>query len=276
MSSQKRRSTPKKDKRVNSPRINQQKYLGAELGADELAQLRRCFLYMCNFSRMNAIFKKIKSRTDTVSTYLSWLQKNERGRRTATRDPRFAPLLELSDDEVRLKIEKLEAANAVEKLNAEKGPGNDADISPEDMYGTLKALGLVVSKEDVDDMVWEIDENLDGNINWGEFKKMYQHNLKLCSSTSVVPQGFVLFNVVQFMMIDKDFSGEVTIEEATEVLKARSAGDEQLRLLIDAALDRGTGSQEINLKMYMDIVGSHPSQKVVVPSSLSSAISKRM
>jgi hypothetical protein len=101
--------------------------------------------------------------------------------------PRFAPLLELSDEEVRLKIEKLEAANAVEKLNAEKGPGNDADISPEDMYGTLKALGLVVSKEDVDDMVWEIDENLDGNINWGEFKKMYQVPMNHYCTTSLPP-----------------------------------------------------------------------------------------
>jgi hypothetical protein len=88
--------------------------------------------------------------------------------------PRYASIIDLPDDEIREKVKDLTAQNNMDKNNAEKGPGNDADISPQDLCGTLRALGLDVTREDVEDMVWEIDENLDGNINWGEFKKMYQ------------------------------------------------------------------------------------------------------
>jgi len=222
---------------------------------------------------------RIKSRTEVISSHAAWLEKNDRARRTSARDPRFAPLIEMSDNEIREKIQDMEALNSADKVEAERGPGNDADISPADMYETLKSLGLSVSREDVEDMVWEIDENLDGRVNWGEFKKMYQHNLKYSDSSSVVPQGFVLFNAVQFMMIDKDFSGSITIEEATDVLKSRHSSqnaEEQLRALIDAALCRGGNANEISLKLYMEVVGSHPSQKVKIPSALSSSISRRM
>jgi hypothetical protein len=40
-------------------------------------------------------------------------------------------------------------------------------------------------------------------------------------------------------MIDKDFSGEITIEEATDVLKSFSHGKDTLRPLIEAALSKG-------------------------------------
>ncbi len=124
-----------------------------------------------------------------------------------------------------------------------------------------------------------------------------QLNRKVGSSGSVIPQGFVLYNVVQFLMIDKDFSGEITIEEATDVLKSFSHGKDTLRSLIEAALSkgyqinssvrkyilipshcifRGKGSHEITLKMYMDIVGHHPSQNIKVPSGLTTTISRRI
>ncbi len=110
-------------------------------------------------------------------------------------------------------------------------------------------------------------------------------------------------------MIDKDFSGAITIEEATDVLKSLSHGKDTQKteatmrnrrvslIVIEAALSkgyqinswvqkyilipshvifRGKGAHEITLKMYMDIVGHHPSQNMKVLSGLTSTISRRI
>jgi hypothetical protein len=78
-----------------------------------------------------------------------------------------------------------------------------------------------------------------------------QLNRKVGSSGSVIPQGFILYNIVQFLMIDKDFSGAITIEEATDVLKSLSHGKDTQKteatmrnrrvslIVIEAALSKG-------------------------------------
>ena len=55
-------------------------------------------------------------------------------------------------------------------------------------------------------MIWEVDEDLDGCVNWNEFKLMFLRNI--CDTTGMEP--YSMFNVVQFMMYDKDASGSVT------------------------------------------------------------------
>ncbi len=72
-------------------------------------------------------------------------------------------------------------------------------------------------------MIWEVDENLDGSVDFDEFALMFRRNID--DATGLEPSQ--LFHVVQFCMYDKDFSGQVSVDEALHMLYARH-GKERL------------------------------------------------
>lgn len=78
-------------------------------------------------------------------------------------------------------------------------------------------------QREVEDMIWEVDENLDGCVDLEEFQLMFKRNI--ADKTQLEP--FQLFNVVQFCMYDKDFSGRVSVDETMHMLFARH-GKEKL------------------------------------------------
>ena len=87
------------------------------------------------------------------------------------------------------------------------------------MPGRFKA-----SKADVEDMIWEVDEDCDRCIDWEEFQSMFyrvRHD-----KTGWEPRRF--FTVVEFMMHDKDMSGTIDMDECMEIL-FRRFGKEQVR-----------------------------------------------
>ena len=78
-------------------------------------------------------------------------------------------------------------------------------------------------------MIWEVDENLDGCVDWEEFLLMYRRTVT--DTTGLEP--FQLFNVVQFAMYDKDFTGFITVDQTMQMLYARF-GKERLEVEIKA------------------------------------------
>eukprot|EP01067_Filipodium_phascolosomae_P001083 Filipodium_phascolosomae@DN1764_c0_g1_i1.p1 len=66
-------------------------------------------------------------------------------------------------------------------------------------------------------MVWQVDDDLDGCVNWNEFLVMYNRCTKDLSGLE--PRQ--LFNLTQFLMFDSEGTGRVCEEQTLEILYVR-------------------------------------------------------
>ena len=110
-------------------------------------------------------------------------------------------------------------------------------IGPMDVARTLQFLGLKPSKSEVDLIIWEVDDDLDGYVNKQEFQTMY----KRCISDDLNLEPRKLYNLVQFLMYDKTFRGTVTVEETLQILFVRHG-----RKNLDAEIKHIFGEHEKN------------------------------
>lgn len=53
----------------------------------------------------------------------------------------------------------------------------DMKVGPNDVAEMFKFLNFNATKKEVEEMIWEVDENIDGFIDWNEFKLMFNRNV---------------------------------------------------------------------------------------------------
>lgn len=111
-------------------------------------------------------------------------------------------------------------------------------IGFEDLFATLNELGYRVKPTEIEEMIWEVDEDCDKAVSWPEFVEMYDRCRK--DKTGYEPKR--LFNIVDFMLIDKDNSGHISVEEATQQLYLQYG-----KARLDEMLQGLFGSEEINV-----------------------------
>jgi Ca2+-binding EF-hand superfamily protein len=90
-------------------------------------------------------------------------------------------------------------------------------ISAQDVTEMYKYLKHKTTKKDIEEMIWECDEDLDQCLNWAEFKLMYSRNLQ--DRTGLEPNR--MFNLTQFLIYDKSRSGRVSVDDTMNMLFAR-------------------------------------------------------
>jgi len=107
-------------------------------------------------------------------------------------------------------------------------------------------------------MMWEVDEKLDGVVDWEEFRLMFERNVR--DTSGLEPASF--YHMVQFMIYDTDGNGMVSIDETMNMLYAR-LGRESMEAIItklfggdDGAPIKEVGHQggEIDFSRYWDVV----------------------
>ena len=101
----------------------------------------------------------------------------------------------------------------------------------------LTDLGLKLLKSEVALYIWEVDDDRDGFVDWDEFMQMYKRSIS--DATGLEPRR--LFNLCQFLMYDKDFTGAVTVEETLQIMYVRY-GREHL----DEEIEKIFGKEETN------------------------------
>lgn len=169
---------------------------------NELKELRRVFRQLCYFAEKAPKQQKLKE----LDEKLTEMQRLSHG---------------YSADAIHVKGESIEDLEAKKRIledelgEIESRP--DQHIRPQDTGIAMKMLGKRLTKREVQDLMWEVDEKVDGVVDWDEFKLMFDRNIN--DTSGLEPSSF--YHLVQFMIYDKDNNGKVSIDETMNMLYSR-------------------------------------------------------
>ncbi|KAG6609061.1 Calmodulin protein 1 [Phytophthora cinnamomi] len=119
-------------------------------------------------------------------------------------------------------------------------------ITAADLASCMKSLNRVPSKGEVQWMIWEVDNDLDGCVSWEEFKGCYVRTL-LDSHGLELNQ---LYYLIQFLLCDTDGSQTVSADEITAELQ-RIGGTEHLTVKLWSVLDGESEEQQFLRKLTL-------------------------
>ena len=97
-----------------------------------------------------------------------------------------------------------------------------------------KMLRLYISPklygpEEIEDMIWEVDEDMDGRVSKYEMEKMY----KRCIVDKQELEPKKLFYFIMFLMFDKENKRSINEEDTLELLRVRNRDDKAFNAAID-------------------------------------------
>ena len=133
------------------------------------------------------------------------------------------------------------------------------------------------SPGEVEKLIWEVDDDGDGKLSWKEFEdthlRLVNYNFENRSG-AYEPRGF--FNLIEFSLLDKDFSGDVDASEVIAVFYRRygkAGAMKKLDMLVDQqALDKTitfTDFLQADNKMRLDarrVMGKNRQKSIEPPT----------
>lgn len=196
----------------------------------EEAQLRRVYNRLCDYGAKRAVLKTLRPKRERLAQ------------------------LRL-DDEVTAELHHL--SRQVDELQAEMTAIEAASLNKitlNDLTEALKALGKKFTKKQIENMIWEVDENLDGCVDWDEMRLMFERNIR--DHSGLEPSQ--LFNMVQFLLYDVDDNRSISVDETMNMLYARYGRvkmEVKLKELFgDDMQETGTQGGEIDFTTYLRAV----------------------
>ena len=181
-----------------------------------------------------------KIRLNFVFNQLCELE-NEKSSDDNSSSKKYIQAINAKAKKKQMKIPKTKYKSKIEQLTKKNYKNkDDEDIDPKKTSSSQKkkfsqkALRKIIrklcnefAKDELDNMIWEVDENLDGYVSEDEFENMY----KKCITDENEEESKKLFYLTQFLMYDKDQKHEITVEDTLEILCARHQNN------VDQALD---------------------------------------
>lgn len=123
----------------------------------------------------------------------------------------------------------------------------DHKISFKDLDIVLKSLGPPFSRKQIEQMIWEVDENLDNMIDFDELQLTYYRNIN--DTTGNEPCLF--FKILEFLICDGTHKGYIIEDDCMEILYARYGGaflEREMKLLFGPKLRAEGGDGTLNLE----------------------------
>lgn len=124
---------------------------------------------------------------------------------------------QLSDKKKKKKTDEEDEEEEVDKEKEKKNKEKKKGFSFKAIRKTLRNLCNEYAKDDVTQMIWEVDEDGDGYVSEQEFINMY----KKCIVDKNEEEGKKLFYLVQFLMYDLEKKHYIIEDDTLEILCAR-------------------------------------------------------
>lgn len=167
----------------------------------EEKELRRVFDHLCDFSKKARLNRELLDLKQVLAC--SKLKGLTGGNSTEQMQERLKT-------EARIDAIATEIAQLDSSVNPKK-------VTVADVYEKLKELNQKINRKDVEEMVWEVDEDLDQALDWDEFKLMFTRNI--ADKSGLEPSR--MYNLTQFMIYDHNNSGLVSVDKTMNMLYAR-------------------------------------------------------
>lgn len=175
---------------------------GPAITAKELKELRRVYDGLCFFAEK----APKKERLKEINEELTEIRRPSDGYSSQAQQDTSVLVAKLEEEQNQL-------AEEVEQIESRP----EQYIRAQDTGIAMKMLGKRMSKREIHDLMWEVDEKIDGVVDWEEFKFMFERNVR--DTSGLEPANF--YHMVQFMIYDRDGNGKVSIDETMNMLYAR-------------------------------------------------------
>ncbi|ETW01911.1 hypothetical protein, variant 1 [Aphanomyces invadans] len=87
-------------------------------------------------------------------------------------------------------------------------------ITKDVLADVLERLGMPLSPNEVDDLVWEVNDGLDGAVSWDEYNRSFLR----CKHDKTYLEPTLLFHMTCFIMYDRECTGKVSMDDAMHML----------------------------------------------------------
>mmetsp|Transcript_1419 Transcript_1419/g.2269 ORF Transcript_1419/g.2269 Transcript_1419/m.2269 type:complete len:260 (+) Transcript_1419:136-915(+) len=137
-------------------------------------------------------------------------------------------------------------------------------IGFKDIDVVLRKLGAAMHKKNIEFMIWEVDEQGDGVIDWDEFQLTYYRNI--VDESGCEPCTF--FHVLEFLTFDENNKGYIIEDDCMEILFARHGSsklEKELQFLFGNQLRAAGGTGTLSLSEYLAATMGRTGRRAVVP-----------
>ena len=211
----KKKQNKENEKKKSQPETEEERLKKIDLQQSEKVRLQFVFDKLC------ALEKEASSDDDSKSKkYLKSIEEKAKKKQMGVPKSSFKSKLEIQ------KKKKYKNKDEEDDEPKEKKPPKKK-FSKKALRKVIRTLCDEFAKDELDNMIWEVDENLDGYVSEDEFENMY----KKCITDEKEEEGKKLFYLSQFLMYDKDEKHEITVEDTLEILCARYQNN------VDSVLD---------------------------------------
>jgi len=194
----------------------------------EEERLKKIDLQQSEKIRLNFVFNKLcsleaeKSSDDDSKIKIYQKKINERAH-----EKQSIPKIQKNKNNFKKANQKTYKNKDEEDEESKEKSQPEKKFSKKALRKVIRTLCNEFAKDELENMIWEVDENGDEHVSEREFENMY----KKCITDEKEEEGKKLFYLTQFLMYDKDEKHEITVEDTLEILCARHQSN------VDAALD---------------------------------------